>query len=214
MHQYWRVLLTGTADCCPPRVRWACRWRIQRRSCDCHLQRCHRRQVGVPHGWHVAPMVTQAWPRLWATAISRVCPDLSWSQPNRGQGHATVDRVGPGHRGGLLAGCSGSQPAAIAPTSPPPPTANTTSLSGTYVSVGHDTFTDQVFLEALRITQSGPNQFYGHSRKHSGQPTVLRTHIARALNRCRKSSSATSLMPFYDDPYTLVCAPGNCIKMV
>lgn len=62
---------------------------------------------------------------------------------------------------GLLAGCSRSQPAGTTPTSSPPPTANTTSLSGTYVSVGHDTFTDQVFLEALRITQSGPNQFTG-----------------------------------------------------
>lgn len=66
-----------------------------------------------------------------------------------------------------LAGCSQqAQQAAGGSYSPPsattaPPLFSRTTLSGTYVSAGHDTSTDQVFLEALRITQSGPNQFAG-----------------------------------------------------
>jgi len=66
-----------------------------------------------------------------------------------------------------LAGCSpqAQQAAAGSAWRPsaslvPPPSAST-SLSGSYVSVGHDISTDQVFIEALRITQSGPNQFTG-----------------------------------------------------
>ena len=58
---------------------------------------------------------------------------------------------------GVLAGCSdGQSPTAVA--LPLPSQAN--SVSGTYVSFGHDAKTDQVFVEALRITQTG-NQFSG-----------------------------------------------------
>ncbi|QRN52243.1 hypothetical protein [Dyella caseinilytica] len=64
-----------------------------------------------------------------------------------------------------MAGCSPqAQQAAAGTASPPsatPTPPDSTSLSGTYVSVGHDSSTDQVFIEALRITQSGPNQFTG-----------------------------------------------------
>jgi hypothetical protein len=58
-----------------------------------------------------------------------------------------------------LTGCSGSHSATSA--APAPPATNSNSISGTYVAVGHDTTSDQVFIEALRITQSGPNQFTG-----------------------------------------------------
>ena len=66
-----------------------------------------------------------------------------------------------------LAGCSpqaqqaAAGSASLPSASPEPPTSDSSGLSGTYVSVGHDTSSDQVFIEALRITQSGPNQFTG-----------------------------------------------------
>jgi len=56
---------------------------------------------------------------------------------------------------GLLAGCSGGQPSPGTAATPP------LSISGTYVAYGHDATTDQVFIEALRITQSAPGQFTG-----------------------------------------------------
>jgi hypothetical protein len=64
-----------------------------------------------------------------------------------------------------LAGCSPqTQQAATVNASPPsatPAPLGPASLSGTYVAVGHDPSTDQVFIEALRITQSSSNQFTG-----------------------------------------------------
>lgn len=62
-----------------------------------------------------------------------------------------------------LTACSpqAQQAGSASPPSAAPSPPDSTSLSGTYVSVGHDTSTDQVFIEALRITQSGPNQFTG-----------------------------------------------------
>lgn len=66
-----------------------------------------------------------------------------------------------------LAGCSQQAQQTAAGAAWPPSAISTpapsgpTTLSGTYVSVGHDTSTDQVFIEALQITQSGPNQFSG-----------------------------------------------------
>lgn len=58
-----------------------------------------------------------------------------------------------------VAGCSGGQ-APSASATPPPAAASANSISGTYVSFGHDAKSDQVFVEALRITQTG-NQFAG-----------------------------------------------------
>lgn len=62
---------------------------------------------------------------------------------------------------GLMAACSSGQPSngnanAVAPPAPSP-----TTISGTYVAMGHATATDQVFVEALRLTQSAPGQFTG-----------------------------------------------------
>lgn len=61
---------------------------------------------------------------------------------------------------GLIAGCSSGQPSGGNASAPAPAPASA-GLSGTYVADGHDPTSDQVFIEALRITQSGPNQFTG-----------------------------------------------------
>lgn len=60
------------------------------------------------------------------------------------------------------AGGSYSSPAgASAPAAQPDPTPSRGSVSGTYVAGGQETLTGKLFLEALRITQSGPDQFTG-----------------------------------------------------
>lgn len=57
-----------------------------------------------------------------------------------------------------MVGCSSGQaPSGVAPAAAP----SAGDFSGTYVSFGHDTTTHQVFIEALRITQSGTGQFTG-----------------------------------------------------
>ncbi|RDS82226.1 hypothetical protein DWU98_09315 [Dyella monticola] len=50
------------------------------------------------------------------------------------------------------------------------------------MSVGHDTSTDQVFIEALRITQSGPNQFTG---------TLESTEVNKAGKTTNNTQSVT-----------------------
>lgn len=64
---------------------------------------------------------------------------------------------------GLIAGCSSGIPSGgnATASAPTPPAPSPQSISGTYVAWGHATATDEVFVEGLRLTQSGPGQFTG-----------------------------------------------------
>ena len=62
---------------------------------------------------------------------------------------------------GWLVACSSGQPSAGNTNAVTPPASSPTTISGTYVAFGHDASTDQVFVEALRLTQSAPGQFTG-----------------------------------------------------
>ncbi|AHX16387.1 hypothetical protein CH75_16695 [Dyella jiangningensis] len=87
---------------------------------------------------------------------------------------------------GLLAACSGGRPSGDNVGAPAPPAPSPTSISGTYVAFGHVTSTDQVFVEALRLTQSAPGQFTG---------TLESTSITRAG---KGNSSSQNVSGFYD----------------
>lgn len=75
---------------------------------------------------------------------------------------------------GVLAACSH----AGAANTEAPPAASPQSISGTYVGGGHDPATDQVFIQALRLTQSAPGQFTG----------TLETNM---LNQAGKDTAST-----------------------
>lgn len=62
---------------------------------------------------------------------------------------------------GLLGACSSGSPSGGNANAVAPPAPSPQSISGTYVAFGATTATDQLFVEALRLTQSAPGQFTG-----------------------------------------------------
>lgn len=79
---------------------------------------------------------------------------------------------------GLLAACSSGTPSGGNANAVTPPAPSPQSISGTYVAFGATTATDQLFVEALRLTQSAPGQFTG-------------TLESTTLTKAGKSTSST-----------------------
>lgn len=79
---------------------------------------------------------------------------------------------------GVLGACSSGQPSDGHANAVTPPAPSPQSISGTYVAWGHDTSSDEVFVEGLRLTQSGPGQFTG-------------TLESTMMNQAGKSHSST-----------------------
>jgi hypothetical protein len=62
---------------------------------------------------------------------------------------------------GVLGACSSGTPSGGNANAVTPPAPSPQSISGTYVAFGATSATDQLFVEALRLTQSAPGQFTG-----------------------------------------------------